>query len=195
MNVALLKAHNFYYDKFLPSAVPYAIISPVDTNTDNHSTLHPSTCEQMNNASNPLVTELSSESVMSTTDSPTFNTTTRIPLTIATPDVQIIGSHKYKSSTYSFDTVLKDLNAKCHSVSGNGSCLYHTVANLVGLINKDSRGDRNINRSLHQLTQSMINHSEVCAEDGLIKVQWLQKKMTILDPSEWVVIWSFTYWP
>ena len=186
MNVALSKAHKFYFDKFLPSAVPYVIISPDDTNTDNHSSLYPSTHEQVNKASNPLVTELASEYVMITTDSPRFNTTTRIPLIIATPDVQITRSHKYKSSTYSFDPVLKDLSVKCHSVSGDGSCLYHAVAHQVGLISKDSRGDRNINSSLHQLTQSrMINHPEVRAEDGLIKVQWLQKKMTILDPSEW----------
>ena len=186
INAVLSKARNFYFDKFLPSAVPYVIISPDDTNTDNHSSLHPSTCEQMHKASNPLVTELASESVMITTDSQRFNTSTRIPLTIATPDVQIIGSHKYKSSTYSFDTVLKDLNVKCHSVSRDGSCLYHAIAHQVGLINKNSRGDRNISRSLRQLTQSMmINHPEVRAEDGLTKVQWLQKKMTILDPSEW----------
>ena len=138
----------------------------------------------MNKASNPLATELASESVMITTDSPRFNTT-RIPLTIATPDVQIIGSHKYKSLTYSFDTVLKDLNVKCHSVSRDGSYLYHAIAHQVGLISKDSSGDRNISRSLCQPTQSiMINHPKVCAEDGLTKVQWLQKKMTILDPSE-----------
>ena len=31
----------------------------------------------------------------------------------------------------------------------------------------------------------MTNHHEVHAEDGLTKVQWLQKKMTVLDPSEW----------
>ena len=117
---------------------------------------------------NPLVTESASESVMSTTDSLIFNITTRILLTIATPDVQIIGSHKYKSSIYSFDTVLKDLNVKCHSVSRDGSCLYLAVAHQVGLINKDNRGDRNISRSLCQLTQSMmINYPEVHAEDGL----------------------------
>ena len=31
----------------------------------------------------------------------------------------------------------------------------------------------------------MINHPKVCAEYGFTKVQWLQRKITILDPSEW----------
>ena len=120
MNVAILKACNFYFDKFLPSVVPYIIITPVDT-------LHPSTCEQVN----------ISESVMPTIDSPIFSTTARVPMTIATPDVQFIGSHKYKSSTSSFDMVLKDLNVK----SAEMAAVYTTQA---GLISKDSRDDRNI---------------------------------------------------
>ena len=186
MNIALSKARNFYFDKFLPSVIPYIIITPVDTNTGSDSSSYPSTCNQVNKVSNPMVTESASKSVMTTTNSPIFSTTARVPMTIATPDVQFIGSHKYTSSTCSFDVILKDLNVKCHSVSGDGSCLYHAVAHQAGLINKDSKGDRNISKSLRQLTQSMMtNHPEVRVEDGLTKVQWLQKKMTVLDSSEW----------
>lgn len=247
---ALLKACSFCFGKFLPSVVPYIIISLGDTNPDSQSSVHPSTCEQMNIASNPVITASTSESLMMTTaTSPALKATprvytslndtnkainkvvsvcdaascmssipkttidsTRCPLipfpsttdttpnskcnihastpskvyipTIATSDVQITESHKYNSLT--FDAVLKHLNVKCYIVSGDGSCLYHSVAHQAGLINKCSRGDRNISGSLHQLTLNMmISYPEVRAEDGLTKIQWLQKKMTVLDSAEW----------
>ena len=31
----------------------------------------------------------------------------------------------------------------------------------------------------------MARHPAVLTEDGLTAIQWLQKKMTVLDPAEW----------
>jgi len=60
------------------------------------------------------------------------------------------------------------------------------VAHQAGFISKNSRGDATISSQLRQLALNMMTkHPAVHVEDGLTTVQWLQKKMTILEPSEW----------
>jgi len=99
-------------------------------------------------------------------------------------DLVVTGSQLCKSLLFS--AVLRELSVKCHLVNGDGSCLYHAVAHQAGLISKNSRGDGTISFQLRQLALNMMTkHPAVRVEDGLTAVQWLQKKMTILEPSEW----------
>jgi len=57
---------------------------------------------------------------------------------------------------------------------------------VTGFISKSSRGDRGTNNLLRQIVQKMMNECpHVCMEDGLSFIQWLEKKQTVLDPSEW----------
>ena len=64
--------------------------------------------------------------------------------------------------------------------------MYHAVAHQAGFINRSSRGDKVINNVLRQLVSKMMDECpHVRMEDGLSVIQWLEKRQTILDPSEW----------
>jgi len=78
--------------------------------------------------------------------------------------------------------VLKEPSVKCQLINGD---LHHAVAHQAGFIFKNSKGDTIISSQLHQLALNMMTkHPAVHLEDGLIPIQWLQKRMTILQPSE-----------
>ena len=98
-------------------------------------------------------------------------------------DLEATGSHICKS--FPFNAVLKELSVKCHLVNGDGSCLYHAVAHQAGFISKNSRGGITISSQLRQLALNMMKHPAVQVEDGLTVAWWLQKKVTILQLSEW----------
>ena len=112
------------------------------------------------------------------------NATSKAQYTAASADLEVIGSQVCK--TLQFNAVLKELNIKCHLINGDSSCLYHAVTHQAGFISKSSRGDVNISRQLRQLALNMMRkYPAICTEDGLTVAQWLQKKMTILQSSEW----------
>jgi len=57
--------------------------------------------------------------------------------------------------------------------------LLHTKLGLL------ARGNTTIGSQLRQLALNMMTkHPAVCLEDGLTPIQWLQKRMTILQSSE-----------
>ena len=98
--------------------------------------------------------------------------------------LQVVESSKRK--TMPLCLVLKQLNLARHSVLGDGSCLYHSVAHQAGFITKISCGDRIVSNHLRQLMYKMMSeHPDVRLEEGLSVVQWLEKKQRVMDPAEW----------
>ena len=93
-------------------------------------------------------------------------------------------SHTYRAMP--LHVVLKNLNLARHSVNGDGSCLYHSVAHQAGFIAKTSRGDNLVSNSLRQVVAKMMSdHPRVRFEEGLSLPQWLEKKQRVMDPTEW----------
>jgi len=75
-------------------------------------------------------------------------------------------SHKHR--TIPLHVVLKNLNFARHSVNGDGSCLYHSVAQQAGFITKTSCGDKVVSNHLRQVVYKMMNeHPCVRLEEGL----------------------------
>jgi len=65
--------------------------------------------------------------------------------------------------------------------------MYHAVAHQAGFISKSGRGDKVTSNVLRQLVcKVMDKYPHIHMEDGLSVIQWLEKRQTILDPSEWV---------
>jgi len=82
--------------------------------------------------------------------------------------------------------VLKQLNVSRHLIDSDGSCLYHAVAHQAGFIPKSSRDDRVTSNLLRQLFCKMMDeHPNVCMEDGLSYLQWLERKQSVMNPSKW----------
>ena len=73
-------------------------------------------------------------------------------------------------------SVLQQLNVNKHSVTGDGSCLYHAIAYQAGFIS-------NVLRQI--VLKMMAEYPGVLLEDGLSTAQWLQRKLKTLDPSQW----------
>ena len=64
--------------------------------------------------------------------------------------------------------------------------MYHAVAHQAGFLSKYSRGDKFTSNLLRQLVCKMMDECpHVRKEDGLSMIQWLEKRQTVLDPSEW----------
>lgn len=127
-----------------------------------------------------------SSSVRATSDSaiPSRSSSKTVSTDDKTDDVQILGMTKTRSVP--LDIVLQYLHVKKHSVKGDGSCLYHSVAHQAGLVNKDSQGDEKISQHLRQLVLSMMwKYPDVRQEGGLSKIQWFQKRQEVLDMNEW----------
>ena len=102
----------------------------------------------------------------------------------APDEVQITGATKTMSLP--LQTVLQHLHVKKHSVKGDGSCLYHSVAHQAGLISADSQGDQKMSQHLRQLVLSMMwKYPDVREEGGLSNIQWLQKRQEVLDVDVW----------
>ena len=102
------------------------------------------------------------------------------------PDLSLQFVSTQKTNLLSVNTVLKQLNVIRHSIDGDGSCLYHAVAHQAGLIPKSSRGDKVTSNLLRQIVRKMMDECpHVRIEDGLSLIQWLKRKQTVLDPSQW----------
>ena len=86
-----------------------------------------------------------------------------------------------KTTSLSLETVLQRLDLKKHSVKGDSSCLYHSIAHQAGLVIKDNQGDEKISQHLRQLALSMMIHQE----SGLSNIQWLQKRQEVVDVNVW----------
>ena len=82
-------------------------------------------------------------------------------------------------------SILQQLNVSKHSVTGDGSCLYHAIAHQAGFISRNNRGDKIVSGFLRQVVLKMTEYPDVRLEDGLTTAQWLQKKQTILDLAQW----------
>jgi len=91
-----------------------------------------------------------------------------------------------KSYSVTLKSILQQLNVSKHSVTGDGSCLYHAIAHQAGFINRNSRGDKIVSGFLRQVVLKMMTeYPDVRLEDGLSIAQWLQKKQATLDPAQW----------
>ena len=51
---------------------------------------------------------------------------------------------------------LQQLNVDKHSVTGDGSCLYHAIAHQAGFINRSSRGEKIVTNVLRQIVLKMM---------------------------------------
>ena len=96
-------------------------------------------------------------------------------------DIEITSATK--SDLLTMRSVLQQLNVNKHSVTGDGSCLYHAIAHQAGFINRSSRGETIVSEVLTQIVFKKM--AAVCLEDGLLTAQWLQRKLKPLDSYQW----------
>ena len=181
MMKALQIAKLFYFEKFLPAAIPYMIIKPsvkqacqvmvqdainMDKPAPSKIVLPP--CKLL-----PCPSKLSSQN--STSDPGKCSTT---------GDVQILGSTK--TNSLSLQAALQCMDVKQHVVKGDGNCLYHSIAHQAGLISRVSDGDGGICQRLRKVAQSIMwKYPDVRKESGLTVVQWLQKCQEIPLTTTW----------
>ena len=97
------------------------------------------------------------------------------------PDFSLQPVSKQQTKFLSVNTVLKRMNVIRHFINGDGSSPYHAVAHQAGFIPKSSRGDRVTSNLLRQMVRKMDECPYVCMEDGLLLIQWLERKETVLD--------------
>lgn len=82
--------------------------------------------------------------------------------------------------------MLQQLNYRQHKVYGDGNCLYYAVAHQAGYTEHSSHGDNFVGKQLRMLALTVMQkYPGVRTEDGLSQHQWEQKKLCILQPSEW----------
>ena len=87
-----------------------------------------------------------------------------------------------KSYLLTLKSILQQLNVSKHSVTRDGSYIYHAIAHQAGFINRNNQGDKIVSGLLRQIVLKMMTeYPDVCLEAA----QWLQKKQTTLDPAQW----------
>ena len=169
---AVSKARAFYFDKFLPSIVPYVIIS------DSHETCR----------SSVIATEVVQHSQDSNGDTKIVDET---EIKIMDSDTEASGDVEVLSISTALNpsphlNILQQLSYQKHDVHGDGNCLYYAVAHQAGYIAPSARGKILIGQQMRLLAlTTMQKHPGVRIEDGLSQNQWEQKKQQILQPSHW----------
>jgi len=99
-------------------------------------------------------------------------------------DIQILSSKQI--SSLSLHSVMQQLHVIKHVIKGDGSCLYHAVAHQAGFISSSCKGDKTISLYLRKVAvDTMSKYPSVRSEDGLSKLQWIQKKLDICKPHTW----------
>ena len=160
MKYLLMKARAFYFDKFLPSVVPYFIISQ----SYEHITAH---------IGNDILKKKVHVS----------------PIKARCEDVEILSVSLVRRQSPLPTNVLQQLNRTQHTVFGDGNCLYYAIAHRAGYIDPISHGDSSVGQQLRMLALIIMQkYPDVRIEEGLSQPQWEKKKMAILQSSEWVVI-------
>ena len=82
--------------------------------------------------------------------------------------------------------MLQQLNCRQHKVYGDGNCLYYPVAHHARYIKHSSHEDKFVGEQLKLLAIIIMQkYQSVQTEDGISQHQWEQKKLCILQPSEW----------
>ena len=102
-------------------------------------------------------------------------------------DIELVAVFSKPSTCWqSLQTLLDHLMLKRHSVTGDGSCLYHAVAHQAGLITASSTGNEEISRHLRRLVLlTMLNYPAVRLEAIMSQEEWLQKQKEIVIPTNW----------
>ena len=78
------------------------------------------------------------------------------------------------------DFLLQQLHVRKHVGKGDGSCMYHTVAHQAELIPANCKGNSDISMALRRVALVMMyKYPQVCQEDGLSMLQWLEKQLDI----------------
>ena len=169
---AVSKARAFYFDKFLPSLLPYVIIS--DSREDRFAVTTTEVVQICDSA------EVSDD--VKVVDN--FEACDDVEVKIvgdseASDDVEILSVSNVPSLT-SHMNVLQQLHYRKHEVSGDGNCLYYAVAHQAGYIGHSSRGDIFMGKQLRMLAlMTMQKYPGVRIEDGLLQHQWEQKTSCI----------------
>lgn len=173
MEEAISKARSFYFNIFLPSAVPYFIISQ-DASQSVEIT-------DVIKSSVPPPDRVQLPNVIKSTVPPPDKVK---PLATNSSDIEVISSRRHR--TLPLDYVLTQLKLAQHKIRGDGSCLYHAIAHQAGFIEPASQGNTVISNHLRFLVvKTMTEHPDVRLEDGLTMTQWLEKKQKNLNVSEW----------
>ena len=153
------KARTFYFDTFLPSAVPCTIIS---FNSPHATASSVFTCAAKEEPLTPHQENKASEHC---------------------EDIQLLSISP--DSRPSID-LFQQLGCVRHPVNGDGNCLYNSIAHQAGLIEPDCHGDTSIAIQLRTLALiCMQKYPGVRLEDGTTPQQWEQKKLRILHQGEW----------
>ena len=213
MDKALIKAQNFYFNKFLPSITPYMIISP----SGNSSLSQYSPTKEV--PDKQVLPKLEPKTKCSTDPNPNlvihrtsvhqdsrkqdFDTEKLMPARNCDQvldksvcqktqpsdcdDLQLFAAYSKSSPAFqTMKSVLQHLKLQKHVVRGDGNCLYHAVAHQAGLIPSSSSGDEAVCRHLRHLTfLTMLNYPTIQAKGSLSQVDWMDKQQAVLQDNEW----------
>ena len=81
---------------------------------------------------------------------------------------------------------LQQLGCVRHTVDGDGNCLFYAIAHQAGLIEQGCHGDRSVADQLRTLALiCMQKYPDVRVEDGITLCQWEQKKLHIVQHTQW----------
>ena len=179
MENIIAKAQAFYFEKYLPSIIPYMIATTSDSGLITVKPV-PTIPPTVKPASTVLPIVKSAPTIP-----PTVKPASTIHPTVK-PGLSIQRVSAQSGNLLPLTAVLEQINVVRHLVDGDGSCMYHAVAHQADFISKSSRGDKFTSNLLRQLVCKMMDECpHVRKEDGLSMIQWLEKRQTVLDPSEW----------
>ena len=175
VETAVSKARAFYFDVFLPSVIPYLIISESyeDCTTATSRIKENVSVKAESHATAPIKEKLSmkAESHYDVCD-----------------DVEILCVSTVNKPTPPTN-VLQQLNCAPHIVYGDGNCLYYAIAHQAGYIEPSSHGESSVGQQLRMLALiCMQKYPDVRTEEGMSQQQWEQKKLQVLQPTEWGVV-------